>query len=387
MSAKYKDNVEDVWFFVVEPEVESVLSGNICAKLGLLKRVHQLTSNTPLGRTRVELDDYPELFKGLGCLPGTYRIELADGATPVVHSPRKIPVPQREKVVEELKRMEKLGVIERQEEPTEWVNSLVVVQKPNGSVRLCIDPRDLNAAMKRSHYPMKTVDEVASRLQGANTFSILAAKSGFWQLKLDEESSLLCTFNTPLTDIETRYAPIETEMLAVVFACRKFHQYIYARSVTVETDHKPLQAISTKPLSQVPLRLQKMILNLRGYDVEIRYIPESKQVLADTLSRASVHSDDSGTDEEFKEINLVLSVSDERYEELQNETKTDPELQAVLAMVENGWPDTNVQVSVEAKLYWAFRDEAPVPLSPVMHQSIPAVPSPPGANPWALAFF
>ena len=198
LSAKYKDNVEDVQFFVVETEVESVLSGNICVKLGLLKRVHQLTSNTPLARTTVELDDYQKLFKGLGCLPGMYRIELADGATPVVHSPRKIPVPQREKVVEELKRMEKLGVIVRQEEPTEWVNSLVVVQKPNGSVRLCIDPRDLNVAMKRSHYPMKTVDEVASRLQGANTFSILDAKSGFWQLKLDEESSLLCTFNTPI---------------------------------------------------------------------------------------------------------------------------------------------------------------------------------------------
>ena len=179
LSAKYKDNVEDLQFFVVEAEVDSMLSGNICVKLGLLKRVHQLTSNTPLARTTVELDDHPELFKGLGCLPGMYRIELADGATPVVHSPRKIPVPQREKVVEELKRMEKLGVIVCQEELTEWVNSLVVVEKPNGSVRLCIDPRDLNVAMKRSHYPMKTVDEVASRLQGANTFSILDAKSGF----------------------------------------------------------------------------------------------------------------------------------------------------------------------------------------------------------------
>ena len=197
LSAKYKDNVENVKFFVVEPEVESVLSGNICVKLGLLKRVHQLIGDKPPART-VELDDYPELFKGLGCLPGTYHIELIDGVTLVVHSPRKIPVPQREKVVEELKRMEQLGVIVRQEEPTGWVNSLVVVQKPSGALRLCIDPRDLNAAMKRSHYPMKTVDEVASRLQGANTFSILDAKSGFWQLKLDEESSHLCTFNTPI---------------------------------------------------------------------------------------------------------------------------------------------------------------------------------------------
>ena len=99
-----------------------------------------------------------------------------------------------------------------------------------------------------------------------------------------QDNKPVCYASRALTDIETRYAPIETEMLAVVFACRKFHQYIYGRSVTIETDHKPLQAISTKPLSQVPLRLQKMILNVRGYDVEIRYIPGSKQVLADPLS-------------------------------------------------------------------------------------------------------
>ena len=161
------------------------------------KRVHQLTHQNP-PKSRVELDDYPELFKGLGCLPGTYHIELTDSAIPVVHPPRKVEVPQKEKVIEELKRLENLGVMVRQEEPTEWVNSLVAVQKPNGAVKLCIDPRDLNAATKRSHYPIKTVDEVASRLQGANTFSILDAKSGFWKLKLDEESSLVCTFNTPI---------------------------------------------------------------------------------------------------------------------------------------------------------------------------------------------
>lgn len=51
---------------------------------------------------------------------------------------------------------------------------------------------------------------------------------------------------------------------------------------------------STKPLSQVPLRLQKMILNLRGYDVEVRYIPWNKQIVADTLSRAAVPSAEKG---------------------------------------------------------------------------------------------
>ena len=87
-----------------------------------------------------------------------------------------------------------------------------------------------------------------------------------------QDNKPVCYVSRALTDIETRYAPIETEMLAVVFACHKFHQYIYGRSVVIETDHKPLQAISSKPLSQVPLRLQKMILNVREYDV-IRYLP------------------------------------------------------------------------------------------------------------------
>ena len=113
--------------------------------------------------------------------------------------------------------MEKLGVIVRREQPTEWVNSLVVVQKLNGAVRLCIDPRDLNAAMKRSHYPMMTVDEVASRLQGANTFSILDAKSCFWQLKLDEESSLLCTFNTTIGQYRFTRLPFGVKCAPEIF--------------------------------------------------------------------------------------------------------------------------------------------------------------------------
>lgn len=90
LTSRYNDEVEDVRFFVV-PGVESVLSGHICIKLGLLKRVHQLKSKKP-GK-RVQLDDFPELFTGLRCMPGTYHIELAQGAIPVVHPPRKGPVP------------------------------------------------------------------------------------------------------------------------------------------------------------------------------------------------------------------------------------------------------------------------------------------------------
>ena len=94
--------------------------------------------------------------------------------------------------------MEQEGVIVRQTEPTEWLNSLVTVIKPNGSVRLCLDPRDLNSAIKRPYYPMLTIDEIVSRMPNAKYFSKLDATSGFLQIQCDEESSKLCTFNSPL---------------------------------------------------------------------------------------------------------------------------------------------------------------------------------------------
>ena len=71
--------------------------------------------------------------------------------------------------------------------------------------------------MKRSRYPMKTVDEVASCLQGANTFSILDSKSSFWQLKLDEESSLLCTFNTPISRCRFTRLPFGVKCTPEIF--------------------------------------------------------------------------------------------------------------------------------------------------------------------------
>lgn len=102
------------------------------------------------------------MFDGIGCLEGTYRIKIEPTVSPVVHPPGKIPFTQRERerVKEELDHMEKLGVIRKAEEPTEWMSSLVVVEKLNGKVRLCLDPQDLNKAIQREHYPMQTVEEV-----------------------------------------------------------------------------------------------------------------------------------------------------------------------------------------------------------------------------------
>ena len=93
--------------------------------------------------------------------------------------------------------MESLEVIEKVTEPTNWVNSMVTIIKPNGSLRICIDPRDLNKAIQREHYPMQTIEEVTTRMPDATYFSVLDASSGYWQISLDQESAKLCTFNSP----------------------------------------------------------------------------------------------------------------------------------------------------------------------------------------------
>lgn len=81
--------------------------------------------------------------------------------------------------------------------PTPWVNSLVIVEKRDGSLRLCLDPRDLNKAIRLEHQRIPTAEDITSRLRGKKVFSIVDEKDGFWQVRLDDERSHLCTFSTP----------------------------------------------------------------------------------------------------------------------------------------------------------------------------------------------
>ena len=76
----------------------------------------------------------------------------------------------QEKVKDELGRMTTLGVITPVSEPTDWVSSMVSTRKKNTDlIRLCIDPTNLNHAIKRPHHPMRTVEEVAAKMDGAIT--------------------------------------------------------------------------------------------------------------------------------------------------------------------------------------------------------------------------
>ena len=142
------------------------------------------------------LTEYADVFEGLGCLADPYHIEIDPTAQPVIHPPRKVPVTLREPLRLELERMVEENILAPVSEATDWVSSMVTVVKPN-KLRICIDPKDLNRAIKRRHYPLPTVEEIANSLSKAKVFSVLDAKSGFWQVPLDDSSSRLTTFNTP----------------------------------------------------------------------------------------------------------------------------------------------------------------------------------------------
>ena len=470
--------------------------------------------------------------------------------------------------------MVRKGILSPVDKPTVWVSQFVVCRKKSDKLRICIDPKPLNKALKREHYHLQVLDDVLPCLNKAKVFTKLDLASAFWHIQLDEESSLLTTFNTPygryrwlrlpfgmkvsseifqkhlnqvleglvgviciaddivvygcgetveearrdhdvnlanllkrcreknvklsyekskfhceeipfmghlitsgglkpdpakidavvkmtkptdvksiqrfigfvtylsrflpdlsdhlellrrliktnqvwteshdkvfesvkrlvtsspvlayynpeedlviqcdssgtgvgaallqndqpiayasrtLADVETRYAPIEKEMLAVVYSLERFHQYTYGRHTVVYSDHKPLEMILKKPLIKAPKRLQNMILRVQKYDFTLFYKPGKTMYLADTLSRAHTVEDKDPIIDEV-DINVVtyLPMSHERLSEIKRETACDSTLQTLMTTISNGWPQERANLPECLMSYWSFRDELAV---------------------------
>ena len=131
-------------------------------------------------------------------------------------------------------------------------------------------------------------------------------------------------------------------MLAIVFITQKFREYILGKTIVVQTDHKPLETILRKPIAVTPLRLQAMMLKVSDYDLKVGYLLGKKQVLADTLRRASLK--ELQADEDEIQVNMLerISISEPTYTELQQKTAND--FQELYAMIQIGWPETKRQV-------------------------------------------
>ena len=178
---KHKDLSVETEVYVVEGLTKPLLARDVLEPLRLAKRLYTLNFEV----NKVWRDSYPELFEGLGTLPGEHSISLREGAVPFsVGVPRKVALPLLPAVKEQLQSMEQDGVIQRVVDPTDWCAPMVVVPKEQLPVR-------------RPRFELPCVDDVLARLGGAKLFSKLDANSGFFQVILAGDSAPLTTFITP----------------------------------------------------------------------------------------------------------------------------------------------------------------------------------------------
>ena len=156
---------------------------------------HRQSPLPPLNSSKDLIAAYPNCFEGIGCFPRTYTIHLHDDAKPVIHAPHKCPIAMHPLVFEKMDEFLEQEIIVPVTEPTDWVSSLAYSWKANGKLWVCLDPKDLNAAICCDHYHTPTLDEITHELGGSTCFMKLNGTSSYLCVVLDYESSLLTMFN------------------------------------------------------------------------------------------------------------------------------------------------------------------------------------------------
>ncbi|XP_033121317.1 uncharacterized protein K02A2.6-like [Anneissia japonica] len=142
------------------------------------------------------VDKYP-IFDGIGKFKGVeVKLHIDPTVKPTQRKHRRIPFHIRKDVDKELNRLMDLDIIEKVEGPTPWASPIFVVPKGNGSIRICVDMRQVNKAILRERHPIPTLDDIVSDLNGATVYSKLDLRSGYHQLPLHEDSRFLTTFTT-----------------------------------------------------------------------------------------------------------------------------------------------------------------------------------------------
>ncbi|XP_042145272.1 uncharacterized protein LOC120848911 [Ixodes scapularis] len=150
------------------------------------------TSKLPPG-----FEDFEHLFSpGLGLLKNySHKVKVRHTVPPVQSKLRRLPMTLRDRVSEEIFKLEREGVIERVE-ASEWVSPIVVVRKPDGNIRMCVDLRAPNQAVVIDSFPLPCINELLNSLRGAAIFSKLDLASAYHQVRLDPVSRDLTSFIT-----------------------------------------------------------------------------------------------------------------------------------------------------------------------------------------------
>ncbi|GBL78035.1 Retrovirus-related Pol polyprotein from transposon gypsy [Araneus ventricosus] len=176
---------------------------------------------------------------------------------------------------------------------------------------------------------------------------------------LQQRGKPIAFASSTLTPAQRNYAHIEKELLAVVYGCKKIHQYVYGTKFKIYSDHKPLMAMSKRPLSAMSSRMQRFYLQSQCYNYEIFYKPDKEMFVSDTLSRAPLIKNHFPTPEEDSVVLSVLDslpISDIKLQEISDVSKSDPLVQELKSLLECGW-DNSKGVSLSAQKYLQYKHE------------------------------
>lgn len=273
LKCKVKNKIEVIRFYVVNKKgTNPVLGLPTIKKLGLIARV----ANVKVTDSKIPkiLEKYKDTFSGIGKIVSEYDFQLKDGSVGKIEPCRKVPFKLMDAYKKELIQMVKDEIITAVDEPTEFVNPIVIVMKPDKSLRICLDPQHLNSCLMREHFKLPTFEEVTSKMAGSTVFSILDASKAFWQIKLTGKSSYMTTFNTP-------------------FGRYRFLRMPYGIKTAPEVFHKTYKEIF-KDIENVEVYIDDIIIYAKD-------INHHNQILEKVLNRA----ESSGV--KFKEEKLKLA--------------------------------------------------------------------------------
>ena len=155
-----------------------------------------------------------------------YTIRTDPNILPIQHVQCKVPIEYQEQIENMFDDMVTKGVIVPVSGPTEWVSLLTYPCKSDGSLHICLNPKDLGKAIVQEHYKAPTLDEISHCLCGATCFSKLNTKDGFWSINLDEKSthimagtiSCICpsVYRCPRTSFRCKWTRQQTIYLALL---------------------------------------------------------------------------------------------------------------------------------------------------------------------------
>ena len=198
LGIRHKHQFTSTTFYVTDTKGPVLIGLPTCQTLGLVSlnfniqvtdhpaTIQPDVKGNAIARGEI-LKQYSDVFDGIGCFEGTFKIAVDPNVQPAIHPPRHIPVTLRDTLKEELDSLVDQGILSPVVYPTDWVNSCVCVTKRNGTLRLCLDPRDLNKVIKRPHYVTPTLENVLSKLHGAQWFSIFGCQ--VWVLEHETRQS------------------------------------------------------------------------------------------------------------------------------------------------------------------------------------------------------